>query len=640
MGFLDLEAAVGQAWNRWIGDAPSLPRHPQAAVALDEVQGRLRVFFRALGGEGAVRIAAGTAGASRHRLRLRQKAGFGGEERLAQASLDGETLQLPARLDCFAERRLNERLYFWLAAFFAHACAPGRAAADPLQADLELLSSAHGATRRALAAWPGLHAAHAELCEGARAMRARGALPPWEAAVEEAALSLLGGAPPASGLGRQVLERVVRAATQGIAAPRGYRPFLPVPLWGRRLERRAGAPPPRDEDEPGTGQAGESEERRYRGARRPSDQAGRRDSLILNRFEFLLSIAEMLNANRDVRDEEPEAARRAADALDEVALGGGGRRPASRLRMDLELERPAVDRAPLSGALGYPEWDYTSRRHLPAHCRVLIEPADEAGEDWAPDAAAMRRVRAVKRQFEALRPTRRLLPGEPDGEELDLDALIRSAADLRAGGAGSERVYRRARSAARDIAVSVLLDASLSTDGWIDNRRVLDVEKEALLALSHALAACGDDFEAIAFTSRTRRRVSVRTLKGFAEPFGPRVVRRLQALRPGYYTRIGAALRHAAAGLQRRPNRHRLLLVLTDGKPNDTDYYEGRYGIEDTRQAVREARRAGLAVFGVTIDRRAREYFPYLFGPGGYAVAGHLGRLPALLPALYRHITS
>lgn len=640
MGLFDPEAAVGQAWHRWVGEAPSLPRHARAAVALDEVQGRLRVFFRALGGDGAVRIVAGTAGASRHRLRLRQKAGLGGEERLAQASLDGETLQLPARLDCFAERRLNERLYVWLAAFFAHARAPGRAAADPLQADLALLSGAREATRHALAAWPGLRPAYAELCAGARAMRARGALPPWEAAVEEAALQLLGGPAPASVLGREALERAEHGDWEGLVAPRGYRPMLPVPLWGRRLERRAGAPARREDDEPGTGKAGESEERRYRGARRPSDQAGRRDSLILSRFEYLLSVAEMLNANRDVRDEEPEAARRAADALDEIALGSGGRRPASRLRMDLELERPAVDRAPLGAALAYPEWDYRGRRHLPGHCRVLVEPAAEAGDDWAPDAAVLRRVRAVKRQFEALRPTRRLLPGEPDGDELDLDALIRSAADLRAGGAGSDRVYRRARRAARDIAVTVLLDASLSTDGWIDNRRVLDVEKEALLALSHALAACGDDFEALAFTSRTRRRVSVRTLKGFAEPFGPRVLQRLQALKPGYYTRIGAALRHATAGLRRKPNRHRLLLLLTDGKPNDTDHYEGRYGIEDTRRAVQEARRAGLALFGITVDRRAREYFPYLFGPGGYAVVGHLGRLPGQLPALYRQITA
>ncbi|RAI32099.1 VWA domain-containing protein, partial [Rhodoplanes roseus] len=89
------------------------------------------------------------------------------------------------------------------------------------------------------------------------------------------------------------------------------------------------------------------------------------------------------------------------------------------------------------------------------------------------------------------------------------------------------------------------------------------------------------------------------------------------------YTRMGAAIRHVAAGLKERPQRHRLLLLLTDGKPNDIDYYEGRYGIEDTRMAIREARKDGIRVFGVTVDEAARDYFPYLFGRGAYAIVPH-----------------
>lgn len=102
---------------------------------------------------------------------------------------------------------------------------------------------------------------------------------------------------------------------------------------------------------------------------------------------------------------------------------------------------------------------------------------------------------------------------------------------------------------------------------------------------------------------------------------------------------MGAAIRHVVTHLAERPNRHRLLLLLTDGKPNDLDHYEGRYGLEDTRRAIREARRAGLAVFGITVDRKARDYFPYLFGRGAYAIVGRLSRLPHALPALYRQIT-
>ena len=114
--------------------------------------------------------------------------------------------------------------------------------------------------------------------------------------------------------------------------------------------------------------------------------------------------------------------------------------------------------------------------------------------------------------------------------------------------------------------------------------------------------------------------------------------RRIAALRPGQYTRMGAALRHAAAQLEARPERHRLLLLLSDGKPNDVDHYEGRYALEDTRKAVQEARRQGIAVFAVTVDRAAESYVPHLFGRGGYAIVAHVGSLPDALPRIYRQV--
>lgn len=215
---------------------------------------------------------------------------------------------------------------------------------------------------------------------------------------------------------------------------------------------------------------------------------------------------------------------------------------------------------------------------------------------------------------------------------------MRARADLRAGNAASDRVYATTREAARDLAVGILVDVSLSTESAIEDRRVLDVEKEALAALALGLHACGDDCAIHAFTSRRRHWVSVREVKGFGEALDGRVLRRIRALRPGYYTRMGAAIRHALSRLEARPNRHRLLLLLTDGRPNDIDHYEGRYGIEDTRMAIREARRRGLKVFGITVDQHARAYFPYIFGRGAYAIFPHVGRLTTALPALYRQI--
>jgi nitric oxide reductase NorD protein len=186
--------------------------------------------------------------------------------------------------------------------------------------------------------------------------------------------------------------------------------------------------------------------------------------------------------------------------------------------------------------------------------------------------------------------------------------------------------------------VTLLVDVSLSTDAWIDNRRVLDVEKEALLVLAHGLSACGDHHSILTFTSRRRDWVRVETVKAFGEPMSETVERRIGALKPGYYTRIGTAIRHAAAELALQPQRKKLLLVLTDGKPNDVDYYEGRFAIEDSRKAVQEARRAGTCVFGVTIDTDAQAYFLPLFGRDGFAIVGNLARLPSALPAIYRHL--
>jgi nitric oxide reductase NorD protein len=101
---------------------------------------------------------------------------------------------------------------------------------------------------------------------------------------------------------------------------------------------------------------------------------------------------------------------------------------------------------------------------------------------------------------------------------------------------------------------------------------------------------------------------------------------------------MGTALRHTAAQLAARPERHRLLVLLSDGKPNDIDHYEGRYALEDTRKAVQEARRQGIAVFAVAVDRAAEGYVPHLFGRGGYAIVAHVGSLPDALPRIYRQV--
>jgi nitric oxide reductase NorD protein len=416
--------------------------------------------------------------------------------------------------------------------------------------------------------------------------------------------------------------------------------MLPCPLWGDCWTREAVAlPADDDEQSPGAAEEAGPDPRKRFAIRQQEDGKAQRDPFILNRFEKILAMAEMVNVDRPSDDSDDDDARKAADDLDELAISRRKGKPATRLKFDLDLPPESVDAARLDAGRLYPEWNYRSGSYMPDHCRVNTSEASGRGEDWQPDDATRRRIRQVRRQFEALRPRRELMRAQPDGDELDLDALVRARCDLRAGSGWLERVHLAMRQQGHDLAVTLLVDVSLSTDAWVDGHRVLDVEKEALLVLAHGLAACGDHHSILTFTSRRRSWVRLETVKAFDEPMSAQVEQRIGALRPGYYTRIGAAVRHAATELAAQPQRRKLLIVLTDGKPNDVDHYEGRFAVEDTRKAVQEARRLGLAAFGVTIDAAAQSYFPTLFGRGGYAIVGNINSLPAALPAIYRQLT-
>ena len=269
---------------------------------------------------------------------------------------------------------------------------------------------------------------------------------------------------------------------------------------------------------------------------------------------------------------------------------------------------------------------------------MIFQKAEEEGESWIPDLRARRQFRKIRRQFEALRPRCKLLRGQLDGTELDMDALVRTQCDFLANGNHSDQIYMKTYRQTRDLAVAILVDVSLSTDSWTNDLRILDVEKEALITLATGLTTCRDAFAIYTFTSRKRHFVRITAVKNFDETFNDKILRRIASLRPGYYTRIGPALRHTSQLLSVRPERNRLILLLSDGKPNDLDYYEGRYGIEDTRHAILEARKVGLSVFGITIDRKAQDYFPYLFGKGGYTIVNRPDRLSHVLPTIYQHL--
>ncbi|HEV2155112.1 nitric oxide reductase activation protein NorD [Bradyrhizobium sp.] len=636
LDFLELEETVGRAWHRLVGGTASYPVYPDHAVSLTELRSRIAIMFRALGGETGVQIASASARRAGHRLGWRQRIGLG-DERLEQPGRDAATIFLPDSIAIFADRELNAALYRWLAAWFAYAPTDTIAETDPLRRDLLTLRRTSEIAVLVLTECPGLAEDYARLAAATAMARPHRPLPRIEQDMEQIVLTLLGADTPPAG---NLWPAMMGTGPLPDKAPPGYHAILPCPLWGDCWTREL-SPAHTGEDESAGNAAPAAQDNRKRFAvREREDGANRRDPFVLNRFEKILAMAEMVNVDRPSDDSDDEDAQKAADDLDEITLSRRSGKPASRLKFDLDLPPEALDATRLNADVTYPEWDYRSSTYLPDHCRVLAAPASETGESWTPDETMRRHIRQVRRRFEILRPRHELMRAQADGHDLDLDALVRAQCDLRAGGngAGLDRVHMAMRPQGHDLAVTLLVDVSLSTDAWVDGYRVLDVEKEALLVLAHGLSACGDHHSILTFTSRRRSWVRLETVKAFGEPMSGAVERRIGALRPGYYTRIGAAVRHAAAELARQPQRKKLLLVLTDGKPNDVDHYEGRFAVEDTRKSVQEARRLGIAAFGVTVDAAAQSYFPTLFGHSGYAIVGNIRRLPAALPAIYRQV--
>jgi nitric oxide reductase NorD protein len=617
-----MEEFVGDIWHRFI-TGTARRDHPAAAVGLADLEKMLGVLFRALGGDAGLRVA--PTAEQHHGARRRWLSRLAGtDDRTVLASLDSETLRLPDRIAIFPDRNLNRDLYVWLIAAAAHEPAPS--------GDAWIVRN-QMATLRALKAYPGLAPRYRRLAAATLGERiAPERLPADEAAQERAV--------------RQALVEPGTVATLPLLRGKRSRPLQPVPIWlypsplDGLAAGRANVEPKRA----GPDEAAPSEEvavgdKRYRAERTemPADES---PMILLFRAESLLSWAEYIKVNRDVDDDPSADAKSIADDMDQLTVAQDGERVAATVRFDLDLPSAAADDAPLGPGIRLPEWDWR-RRLLRRDFCCLQTMAARAVAPLALPENLRRPARKLRSQFAALAPTRRWLKGQPDGTELDVDACVRLHADRLAGqqftGAGAYLAQTRRE---RDLACLVLADLSLSTDAWVSDRhRVIDVIRDSLMLFGEALTATGDRFAFHGFSSLKRQHVRFHNIKEFDAPFDGLARGRIAALKPGYYTRMGAAIRHAVSLLERQPCALRLLLILSDGKPHDMDHYEGRYGVEDTRMALIDARRAGLKPFCVTIDREGAAYLPHLFGPGGFTVLRKPEELPLRLPQLYAQLT-
>ncbi len=290
------------------------------------------------------------------------------------------------------------------------------------------------------------------------------------------------------------------------------------------------------------------------------------------------------------------------------------------------------------GAFLYNEWDVVRQAHKKNWCvlrEIEVVPA-ETDFYRATLGKYAGFVRSLRRTFEILRGEDRLLKRQSDGEDIDIDALVEAWGDVHMGLEMTDRLFTRMHKEERNIAVMFMVDMSGSTRGWIN-----DAEREALILLAEALNTLGDRYAIYGFSGWTRKRCEAFRIKDFDEPWDEAVIGRVCGIEPKDYTRMGAPIRHLAHKLNQVEARTKLLVTLSDGKPDDYDLeYRGEYGIEDTRQALYEARRDGIHAYCITIDRAGQDYLPHMYGAANYTVLDDVAKLPTKVSDIYRKITS
>ena len=330
----------------------------------------------------------------------------------------------------------------------------------------------------------------------------------------------------------------------------------------------------------------------------------------------------------------------------------------------------------------YDEWDFRASDYRPRWCRVGERPADEGDTEYYEETLRKHHglVMETRRQFELMRPESfRKLKRLEDGHDIDLDEAISFHIDKKAGVGPLARVYTRRNKIERDVAVAFLLDMSASTDEeiekqrqkyeeeeedfqgdpskyfqWLAQRRarqaieppkrIIDLEKESTVLVVEALEAIGDAYGIYGFSGYGRDNVEFHVIKDLDEEFNDRVRKRIGKIDPVRSTRMGPAIRHTIHKLEEYDAKVKILIMVSDGRPQDHGYGRDRtekeYAVHDTKQALNEAKRVGVTPFLITVDKEGHDYLKQMCDDIGYEVVDNIESLPRRLPTLYRHLAA
>jgi len=326
----------------------------------------------------------------------------------------------------------------------------------------------------------------------------------------------------------------------------------------------------------------------------------------------------------------------------------------------------------------YKEWDFHLGYYRPDWCRVKERLLPDGNTDYYDEMLASNHMLSarVRKQFEMITPE--LLRKSDrlyDGEDLDLDALVRAVVERKAGSFSDERIYWKRRKVQRDVAAILLLDMSASTgkiikdaeegypDWYLDtleesrrlavwhgeastekSKRVIDVVKESIVLMMDALDGTGDCYGVYGFSGHGRDNVEILVIKGIEESFSGLVKGRVDSITPLYGTRMGSAIRHATSKLDAHEAKTKLLFMVSDGYPQDEGYGhdngDKEYALQDTRMAFIEAKKKNIMPFCLTVDMAGHDYLRRICDDINYEVVNDIESLPHRLPALYRKLTT
>jgi nitric oxide reductase NorD protein len=354
--------------------------------------------------------------------------------------------------------------------------------------------------------------------------------------------------------------------------------------------------------------------------------------------ESLMSIFEQVNVDRMEDDSFDEDALYHAEDLDEITIGKKQANLSSRIKMDLDVQVNMTEIYPLGKGHLIDEWDYRKDTYLINYVRIKPQVTLNVVPIELPKRLK-KMVKKVQGELDLLELDRIKNDRLPYGDEINIDTWIDYSGHQNKS-MHHQNFYTTFEKKTRDMATLILADVSLSTEGGItQDIRIIDVIKDGLMVFSEALEKLNDKFAIYSFSSLQNKKVYFNIIKNFKDKYSDLIRGRIDAMQPYYYTRLGAAIRESAKILDKQQSTNKLLLIISDGKPNDEDRYDGRYGIEDTKKAIEEVKKKGITPFCITIDLEAKEYLSYLFGRNGFAIVRDGQKLPKIIPEVYINLT-